>query len=160
MSKLDKFINEVQPSKGIFRINVNKEYIASRSRTLKAAERHAAYTGNDDLITVVCDNICESFNSRDGIYEINKTQTMFECLTHIRNRLLKFMEEEMPQKHPKETKMYRYFRDLDLRDMNQKMRNIFVELFVFLLDNDNVKNYNDRADQTMKVLKFIYAQNG
>lgn len=156
MNKLDKIISELKASDSLHDVRVGSDFISVNSIKLTPERRHLNF--KEDPLTMLTSKCCvEGFDSKDGKFKINKDESFMSTMVDIHDNIMVLLANHMPQKHPKETKMYKFFRNLNPRDMDTKMENIFIELYSYSQD-ENIE-INDRRDQVIKILKYVYSKN-
>lgn len=156
LNKLHKVVRDIEPSKSKYKISIRKDFISLNHIVTPDKKRHEEWDTNV-LVRSAVNNVREDFAPNTGKFLINEYETYMSTLEKIHDTLLEDMVRVMPQKHPKETKLYKFFRDQKPKNMTQKMQGIIVELFCFIHDGtDEDKN---RRDQILKLLKYIHTTN-
>jgi len=156
MSKIDKIMDNLMTTDTKVKLSINTSRISFESNNV---HRESRYKGDqDDTLTNIVSAVAfEAFNINTGLWSIDRCRTKQEAMHRMVNFILDFLCKEMPQKHPKETNLYKFFRQLvHTNSMSQQVEDIIAELIIFI--GDESRSPSERKENGLKICQYVYAK--
>jgi hypothetical protein len=149
MNLISKAIDQLQPSKPVFQIIQDRGWDDKSRVYLNKMSNHYSGKCETPIEKLVSQNYGESFNNDKKSYVINVDSIVESCKREIKESIVKFLNQNMPQKFPMETKMGLFYRDkMFARDV-PAFDNAVVSTYNFYMDKKDIQN-------TMKLLEFLF----
>lgn len=161
MKVIDEIINDIEPSKPIFHVTLRVPYGEERQtriRIERSRDNKPVYKGDKSgaLVSNVMNHIDQDFDGK--VFSINVEYTEKRVVSEVIQSLLNILKHKMPQKHPHETKMYKFFKSLYNKCLEGSYQNQ-EELYNALCQVYNyiASNTDDEADKNfLSIMKLLY----
>ena len=147
MNLIEKAISNLKPSKPIFKVNIKESYDGDHDLRLDNVTSPDLGKGDTAIEKLVSDNFVEDW--KEDRYIVSKDAILKSCKTRIKGNLVKFLEGNMTQKHPMETKLGLFYRDRAFTIELPEFDSALISTWNFFAEKNDVKN-------TMKLLEYLF----
>ena len=149
MNLIEKVIEELVPSKAIFKIDSYDEYGTPDKRGVSLSQDSEPYRGNKDtpINELVFDSYDEKFMQNK--YKVDKQNILTSCKWKIKQTFQRLLVANMKQKHPRETKIGMFYHNQVFNHDVPALDSALISLYQYYMEKDDVEN-------TMKLLEFLY----
>ena len=147
MNLIDKAIEQLVPSKPRFKVTLKESYSGGHKADLSRATEPHKGSCNTPIEKLVAHNYQESWEKNK--YVINKEIIVNTCQGDISRKIIRFLENNMSQKYPMETKMGVFYRDYAFTKYVPEFDKALISTYNYFVENNDVPN-------TMKLLEFLF----
>lgn len=166
MNVLKEIVKQVKPAEPVFyfvqnswRNNDDKiVYIECEKDSANVAK----FDGEIDskkmhLINLVMESVREYWSRERKVYYIDESETLQTCQRKIEQYILNTLPEIMPQKQPRETKMFKWWRDhINGNHLSNDVYKALVHLYNYRCSNESSPEIDKN---TLAILTLLYNQN-
>lgn len=147
MNLIEKAIENLVPSKPIFSIKLRDHYDGGHIAEINKTSN--PHKGNSDtpVEKLVAKHFSETWDKNK--YIISGDAITTACRSEIKGNIVRFLEKNMKQKYPMETKLGIFYRDRVFNTSIPAFDNALISTYNFFVEKGDSEN-------TMKLLEFLF----
>ena len=147
MNLIEKAVSNLKPSRPVFKVRVKQSYGGGHDLRLDNVTSPDFGKGETPIDKLVADNFVEDW--KEDRYIVSEEAIVKSCKTRIKGHIVKFLERNMTQKHPMETKLGMFYRDRAFTVELPEFDSALISTWNFFAEKNDVQN-------TMRLLEYLF----